>query len=77
LSYDPLTGKIVWTPGGITAYTGISNPVRTISFEITVVAGPGSSINNTIIYNDAKITGVDGFTGEKYELTNAPTKASN
>jgi len=77
LSYDPLTGRIIWSPGSIVGYTGISNPVKSISFDIEVVASSNSSINNTTIFDEISVVGVDDFTGEQYEITNGETKARN
>jgi hypothetical protein len=74
LSYDPLTGKITWKPGNLESYTGLSSPLVSISFDLIVVAPEGSSTSNVELFKAAKITGVDDFTGERYDRTGPPAK---
>lgn len=75
ISYDPLTGKITWVPGNISAYTGISGPVKRISFDLEVVVPENSSLNQIQLLDRLTLTGVDDFTGERYEISNSATNA--
>lgn len=76
LVYDPLNGKITWRPGNVIGYTGIANPVVTISFVLTVIVPSNSSLSAIDLYNELSLVGVDDFSGERYSQRYPKTKAT-
>jgi uncharacterized repeat protein (TIGR01451 family) len=73
LNYDPALGTITWRPGNLESYTGISRGVVSISFDLVVVAPEGQTTSNQILFGPTKISGVDDFTGIKYDKSTADT----
>ena len=73
LSYDSVTGKIIWKAGDLNSYTGLSNPIATISFDLDYDTTAASS--NTL-FEASKISGIDDFTGEKFVLNGQPAQAN-
>ncbi|MEM1312071.1 MAG: hypothetical protein AAGF07_01245 [Patescibacteria group bacterium] len=70
LSYNDVTGDIIWQPGAISAYTGLrDNSPRSISFDLVVEAPEGKTTKNITLFDTPVITGTDDFTAEKYQLT--------
>jgi len=65
ISYDAAIGKIIWKAGDLASYTGLSNPVVSISFDMEYIQG--STASNKL-FDIPNITGVDDFTGEKFVL---------
>jgi hypothetical protein len=70
ISYNEITGEIIWQPGKIAAYTGLNNnaPVS-ITFNLVVEAGENGSTKNITLFSAPQITGTDDFTAEKYQQT--------
>ncbi len=66
ISYNQQNGKIVWKIGKVNGYTGISNPVVSVTFKMVVEVAPGKSFAGIEILGDGKLIGVDDFTGEEY-----------
>ena len=62
IGYDSSNGNIVWNIGDVPAYSGISNPVTTISFELTT-----ESPRDVTLLEGARLIGIDDFTGVKYD----------
>ncbi len=73
LVYNPATGQITWTPGDLPAYTGGSNPIASISFDINYETGSTTDNN---LFGQSKIIGTDDFTGEKYVLEGQAGRAN-
>lgn len=74
ISYNEVTGEILWQPGNILPYTGTSTkPSTTISFDLVVESGGNTS--KGILFDPAKVTGVDDFTSEKYNITGPAANA--
>jgi hypothetical protein len=67
ISYNQQNGKIVWNVGSVGAYSGLSNPVISVTFKLTVELTPGKSFGGVEITGDGTLRGVDDFTAEKYE----------
>ncbi|MBC7472234.1 MAG: hypothetical protein H7196_03185 [candidate division SR1 bacterium] len=68
LSYNPLNGNISWKPGSIESYTGISNPLVSVSFKLLVDISNGGSFSGLQIIKPVYGQGLDDVTGEKYEI---------
>lgn len=68
LSYNPLNGNIMWKPGSIEPYTGISSPLVFVSFKLLVDISAGGSFNGLQIIKPVYGQGLDDVTGEKYEI---------
>jgi hypothetical protein len=59
LSYSQSTGELVWKVGNIINYTGLTNPIVTISFNITTDNFEGT------LFTAPNLSGTDDFTGVK------------
>ncbi len=66
--FDDKNGRIEWNIGFLPAYTGINSEPATISYEIKVP----SSFDESQIIGESKVTAVDSFTFEKYEISLKP-----
>jgi hypothetical protein len=73
LVYNQDTGLITWNPGDLPAYTGGSNPIVSISFDINYTTGTNAT--NTL-FEAARIVGLDDFTGERYTLQGQAGRAN-
>lgn len=60
LSYISNTGEITWKANSVPAYSGLSNPLMTISFNIV------TENNDTELFASPEVVGVDDFTGARY-----------
>jgi hypothetical protein len=70
ISYNEITGEIIWQPGKLGAYTGLnSNSAVSITFNLVVEAPEGKNTKNITLFDAPKITGTDDFTAEKYQQT--------
>lgn len=67
ITYNPANGEIIWTPQNVPSYSGISQPVVTISFEMTVEKGANDTNSSVEVYKDLKLSAIDNFTGEKFD----------
>ncbi len=67
LSFDDSTGRLIWTPGKVSRFSGLLNPVKYIEFELKL----SKNSDNNYLYTSPIITGTDNFTGERYEITGA------
>lgn len=68
LTYNPTNGEITWNPKIVPSYTGISNALLSISFELTVESDKDTNFAGTKLLDGATVFGVDDFTNEKYQL---------
>lgn len=65
ITYDKNTGEVVWNIGEMRAGIGSTYPSKTASFQVSVtpsITQVGSEIN---LLNEATISGVDEFSGER------------
>jgi hypothetical protein len=69
LSYNSANGKLSWKPGSLDAYAGISRDVVSVTFRLEVTVAPGKGFGGIELFSDSAITGIDDFTGEKFEKT--------
>ena len=60
LSYSNNNGEIIWKANSVPAYTGLSNPLVTISFNIITENGENE------LFSSPEIVGIDDFTGGRY-----------
>ena len=65
LTYDNATGQIQWKPGDLSSYTGGTNPIVSISFDMDYDQGATTSNE---LFKTSDIRGLDDFTGEKFVL---------
>ena len=70
ISYDPDNGNIIWNVGEVPAYSGISNPIVSISFDLTT-----ESPRDVTLLETARLIGIDDFTGVKYDQSVGDAKA--
>ncbi len=75
ISYNPVNGKIEWNPGAIPEYSGNGKEEVKITFTFDVQAQENQSLARTELFGEPIITGVDDYTGEKYDLTGNPLTA--
>ena len=70
ISYNQVTGEIIWNIGRLDAYTGINeNEPLTISFDLVIEFDQETSRRRETLFTAPIVVGVDDFTGEAYELT--------
>ncbi len=62
LTYNEQTGQIIWDIGNVRSYTGITTKTLEVTFELEIGEG------ENIILENPTATGLDVFTGEKYEI---------
>jgi hypothetical protein len=67
ISYNQQNGKISWKVGAVSGYTGLTNPIVSVSFKLAVEVAPGKGFAGIEALSEGKLTGVDDFTGEKYD----------
>ncbi len=65
ISYSSSNGEIIWKPGNIPSYTGISEPEKTITFEMEI---NNETRQNRDLFEDVLVTGIDDFTAESYTV---------
>jgi hypothetical protein len=68
ISYNPLNGSIIWKPGNIESYAGISSPSVTVTFKLLVDVTSGGAFKGTQIFKHVNGRGIDDITLQKYEL---------
>ncbi len=69
ITYNQETGEIIWRPGNVPGYAGLNNnPAVSISFDLVVEAEQNTSTKGATLFNPPLISGVDDFTGQKYDL---------
>jgi hypothetical protein len=66
ISYNQQNGKISWKIGAVPGYTGLTNPIISVSFKFAIEVAPGKGFSGLEVLGEGKLTGVDDFTGEKY-----------
>jgi hypothetical protein len=64
LNYNDSTGEIVWDVGRLDSYTGITQPVQEVSFNLRV----DQSVDQGILRN-VRASGTDPFTNQNYKTT--------
>ena len=68
ITFDKVTGDIVWDAGDLPGYTGIVLPAKTVSFVLTFTPSEPDLVSGVNLYKDVKIEGVDDFTSQVYQL---------
>ena len=63
ISFNETTGEIVWNAGNIGAGTGILNPAKEVSFQISFLPSLGQIGSTPVLVSDVSIEGRDNFTG--------------
>lgn len=66
ISYNPQNGEIVWAVGNVLAYSGISNSIVSISFDLEVEKPVNFASDSIELYKEIAISGVDNFNGTQY-----------
>jgi hypothetical protein len=64
VSYDPVTGNVVWNAGSISTYTAGTSKRKQVAFQVSITPAinqVGSILN---LLNNTSLTAVDDFTGE-------------
>ncbi len=72
VTYNQDTGEVVWNIGNMKAETGIRNPARTLSFQVSVIPSVSQIGQNINLLNESIITGLDYFSGETINETRDP-----
>lgn len=67
LNYNSSTGDIVWKLEFLAPYSGISNPVAILSFDLVT-----QSPQDLTLIEGVTMTGYDDLTGQKYEKSASP-----
>ena len=67
LSYNSSTGDIIWKLEFLAPYSGISNPVAILSFDLVT-----QSPQDLTLIEGVTMTGYDDLTGQKYEKSASP-----
>ncbi|PIR69992.1 MAG: hypothetical protein COU47_00985 [Candidatus Niyogibacteria bacterium CG10_big_fil_rev_8_21_14_0_10_46_36] len=62
VSYNSLTGEVIWAVGTLPQGTGIIRPVREIRFQIGYIPAPGDVGARPIIVSEVIAEGTDAFT---------------
>lgn len=65
ITYNPQNGEIIWNVGNVTSYTGLSNPVQSISFDLEVESPIGGN-DKVELYKQITLSGNDDFNGQTY-----------
>jgi hypothetical protein len=73
-NYNPANGEITWNAGNIPSYSGISNPVVSVTFDIVVETPVDGSSAEISLFEKVGITGTDDFTAEVYTRENEGAK---
>jgi hypothetical protein len=68
ISYNPLNGSIIWKPGNVEGYAGVSNPTVSVSFRLLVDVTTGGSFSGSQLLKPASGQGSDDVTSKKYDL---------
>jgi hypothetical protein len=63
ISFNETTGEVVWNAGNIGAGTGIINPAKEASFQISFLPSLGQVGSTPTLVSDISIEGKDNFTG--------------
>ena len=61
VSFDSVTGNLVWNIGNVPAQTGFSNPKKEVSFQITVKPSVSQVGTSPVIVGTQTLTGFDNF----------------
>jgi hypothetical protein len=66
ISYNPLNGTILWKPGTIDSYTGVTNQVVTVTFQLLVDVSAGGNFTGLEIIKPVSVEGIDNLTTQRY-----------
>ncbi|MFA4890396.1 MAG: hypothetical protein WC587_02055 [Candidatus Paceibacterota bacterium] len=69
ISFNETTGEVVWNAGNIGAGTGILNPAKEVSFQISFLPSLGQIGSTPVLVSDISIEGKDNFTGNAINET--------
>ncbi len=64
--YNSSTGKIEFDLGSVESYIGITKPIITVSFRLTVLPQSGT-YDDIVILKESTATAIDDFTNDRYE----------
>ena len=64
VTFDPLTGKVLWQFNSLRAGTGITSPVEQIVFKVSSIPSPTLLGGRVILLGEAKVTATDSFTSQ-------------
>jgi hypothetical protein len=68
ISYNPLNGSIIWKPGNVEGYAGVSNPIVSISFRLLVDVTTGGNFRGLQLLKASSGQGIDDVTNKKYDI---------
>ena len=71
ISYNSSIGDIIWKLDSLAPYSGISNPVAVISFDLVT-----QSPQDLTLIEAVTMVGYDDLTGQKYEKSAGPVSSS-
>jgi hypothetical protein len=78
ISYDRITGEIVWRLGNVPGYTGINQPARTVSFVISFIPEQAQLNSGGVsLYEQLVATGTDDFTLQQYRVENPGARTAS
>jgi len=69
ITFDPLTGKILWQIEELKAGTGFTSPVRQIIFKLSVIPSPSQVGSRIDVLGESTAYGKDTFTDQNLQST--------
>ena len=69
ISFDSVTGGLVWDVGNVPAQTGFSNPKREVSFQITLKPSISQVDSSPVLIGTQTLTGYDNFANTEVDDT--------
>jgi hypothetical protein len=77
ISYNPLNGSIIWKPGNVEGYAGVSNPIVSVTFRLLIDVTTGGNFSGLQLLKPSSGQGTDDVTNKKYEIKLEEYKVSN
>jgi len=62
ITFDPLTGQLLWQVKELKAGTGFTSPVKQVIFKVSSIPSPTQKGSNLRLVEEAQISGKDTFT---------------
>ncbi len=62
LSYNPLTGEVVWNAGSVAARSGYGNPPRSVYFQVSMTPSLSQQSSSPDLLGASQLTATDVFT---------------
>ncbi|MDP3996676.1 MAG: hypothetical protein Q8P86_03220 [bacterium] len=69
LSYNPVSGQVIWRAGDVSAQAGYSKPVKEMTFQISLEPSSSQVGSTPTLMSVAEVTGDDKFTGARLSAT--------